>query len=61
VSAGAIPDEVLDRLAAAVGLTLDPAYRAGVAESLARLLAAGAVVAAANVPDSAEPAPGFEA
>lgn len=53
-----VTDEALDRLAAAVDLRIDPADRAGVTVALARLLALGAVVAAAV--DDAEPASVFD-
>jgi hypothetical protein len=60
VSQGPVTDVVLDRLSAAVELPLDPAHRAGVAESLARLLALGAAVGAAVTADTGDPAAVFE-
>jgi hypothetical protein len=55
-----VPAPDVDRLAAVVGLRLDPDHRAGVAEALGRLLAVGAVVVGTEVPDATEPAPVFE-
>jgi hypothetical protein len=50
----------VERLAALVGLTIDPASRAAVAQNLAGLLAAARLVAEFPLPDEAEPAPRFE-
>lgn len=55
-----IDGPLLDGLAAAVDLRLDPRHRPGVAEALERMLALGAIVAGAGTPDDTEPAPVFE-
>jgi hypothetical protein len=55
-----IDDAELQRLAAAVGLTIDPALRAAVAQQLAGLLAAARIVDEFALPETIEPAPGFE-
>ena len=55
-----IDGPLLDALAAAVELPLDPRYRAGVGEALARMLALGRIVAAAVTPGETEPAPLFK-
>jgi hypothetical protein len=58
-----MPDEDLDHLitglAAATGLPLDPAHRAGVAANFARLLAQANIVMAVPLPPGTEPAPIF--
>jgi len=53
-----ITDETLDRMAAAVGLGIDPAYCAGVAAALARLLSLGGLVGAAV--EDGDPAPVYD-
>ncbi|MGH7355150.1 MAG: AtzG-like protein [Candidatus Rokuibacteriota bacterium] len=50
----------VERLAAQVGLTIDPASRAAVAANLAALLAAARLVAEFPLPEETEPAPRFE-
>ena len=47
-------------LAARLGLAIDPAWLPAVAEQLAGLLAAGALVAEMPLPDEVEGAPVFE-
>jgi hypothetical protein len=54
------PLEAVDRMAAAVDLPLDPRHRPGVGATLDRLLALGALVASAAIPEGTEPAPVFE-
>ena len=49
-----------ERMAAAVGLPLDPARRAAVAQHLALLLAAAALVLEFPLPEEIEAAPVFE-
>jgi len=49
-----------ERMAAAVGLPLDPARKAAVAQHLALLLAAAALVLEFPLPEEVEAAPVFE-
>jgi hypothetical protein len=49
-----------ERMAAAVGLPLDPARKAAVAQHLAILLAAASLVLEFPLPDEVEAAPVFE-
>ena len=55
-----IDDAEIQRLAAAVGLTIDPALRAAVAQQLLGLLAAARLVDEFVIPEATEPAPEFE-
>jgi hypothetical protein len=48
---------IVDHLAAVVGLPIDPAYRAAVAENFERLMAMAALVMEYPLPDDAAPAP----
>jgi hypothetical protein len=57
---GPIGDADLERLAVTLGLTIDPALRAAVAQQLAGLLAAARLVEEFALPESTEMAPGFE-
>ena len=49
----------VEALAAAVGLAIDPAWRPAVAEYLAELLEAAALLDAFPLPEDVEPAPIF--
>jgi 1-carboxybiuret hydrolase subunit AtzG-like protein len=55
-----IDDTEVQRLAAAVGLTLDLALRGAVAQQLLGLLAAARLVDEFVIPETTEPAPEFE-
>jgi hypothetical protein len=57
------PSDVIayaERTAAAIGLPLDPARKAAVAQQLGALLAAAAMVLEFPLPDDVESAPVFE-
>jgi len=55
-----VDEAEVERLAARIGLTIDPASRAAVAANLAGLLAAARLVAEFALPEETEPAPRFE-
>jgi hypothetical protein len=57
---GLIGDADLERLAVTLGLTIDPALRAAVAQHLAALLVAARLVDEFPLSDTTEMAPRFE-
>jgi hypothetical protein len=62
---GDLKDDTVERLmeasAAALGLTIEPEWRAGVRANLQVTLRLATLVADFELPDEAEPAPVFEA
>jgi hypothetical protein len=54
-----LTDADIDRLAAILGLTIDPASREAVREHVASMLAAARLVTEFPLPDDVEPAPVF--
>jgi hypothetical protein len=54
-----VSEAEIERLAALLGLPIEPESRAAVAENLAGLLNAARVLAELPLPDDAEPAPIF--
>jgi 1-carboxybiuret hydrolase subunit AtzG-like protein len=54
-------DTLIDASAAALGLPIEPEWRAGIKANLQVSLRLGALVADFELPDEAEPAPVFEA
>jgi len=55
-----VDEAEVERLAARIGLTIDPASRAAVAANLAGLLTAARLVAEFPLPEATDPAPRFE-
>jgi hypothetical protein len=54
-----VSDEMVERLAAMAGFSIDPAHRPGVAANLALLLDRAALIATPSLDAAAEPAPVF--
>jgi hypothetical protein len=52
---------LIDAIAAALGIAIEPEWKPGIVANLATVLNAAAVLAEFELPDEAEPAPTFEA